>query len=96
MPRRVEFTARAARKLRKLDRPTAAGMLVKIRALADEPFPAGSKALKHVQGAHRIRVGVWRIIYAVGPGSVLVAKVAKRSDAYRRLLEEIGTDLDTE
>jgi mRNA interferase RelE/StbE len=58
-----------------------------INALADDPTPAGCKKLTGFDNYYRIRVGDWRITYAIFDEVlvVLVVEVAPRSDAYRRL-----------
>jgi mRNA interferase RelE/StbE len=56
-----------------------------IRELADEPRPLGYKKLAGHENLYRIRVGDWRIIYAVEEDKliVLVLEVAPRGSAYR-------------
>jgi mRNA interferase RelE/StbE len=56
----------------------------KIEALADDPRPAGSVKLTG-HGAYRIRVGDYRVIYAVADDQlvVLVVEVGHRREVYR-------------
>lgn len=56
-----------------------------IRALASDPWPRGSKKLVGHENLYRIRVGDWRISYAVEDDQliVLVIEVASRGDAYQ-------------
>ena len=56
-----------------------------IRALAEEPRPAGYKKMTGYENLYRIRVGDWRIIYAIEDKNliVLVLEVAPRSGIYR-------------
>ena len=56
-----------------------------IRSLEDEPRPAGSRKLAGYENLYRLRVGDWRIIYAVEEDKliVLVLEVAPRGSAYR-------------
>ena len=51
-----------------------------IRSLADEPRPAG--AIHLLENLYRVRVGKYRILYAVFDAEVvvLVCKVARRSE----------------
>jgi len=57
-----------------------------IRALRDNPRPHGVKKLEGI--LHRIRVGPWRIIYAIQDTErrVIILRIARRSErTYRRL-----------
>lgn len=56
-----------------------------IDALADEPYPQGSRKLQGREG-YRIRVGDYRVLYLVDDEepSVTVTKVSHRREAYRR------------
>jgi mRNA interferase RelE/StbE len=57
----------------------------KIRALADDPRPAGCKKLSGEDRAWRIRVGDYRVVYEVNDTAryVEVRVVAHRKDVYR-------------
>jgi mRNA interferase RelE/StbE len=59
----------------------------KIRALADDPRPPGCKKLAGYDNLYRVRVGDWRISYAVEDDRliVLILEVAPRGGAYRDL-----------
>jgi mRNA interferase RelE/StbE len=56
-----------------------------IRALASDPRPRGCKKLAGHENLYRIRVGDWRISYAVEDDQllVLVIEVASRGGAYQ-------------
>jgi len=57
-----------------------------ILALADNPYPSGSKRLKgKARGLLRLRVGDYRVIYQVRPAELIVAivRVGQRGDVYR-------------
>jgi mRNA interferase RelE/StbE len=58
-----------------------------ILALADAPRPPGCKKLAGHDNLYRVRVGDWRISYAVEDDRliVLVIEVAPRGEAYRDL-----------
>jgi mRNA interferase RelE/StbE len=83
----VTFTSSAARAVRRFDRPTQRRLLDATDALAGDPRPHGVKALKGAEGLLRVRVGDYRIIYAVRDAElvVLVVKVAHRREVYRDL-----------
>jgi mRNA interferase RelE/StbE len=65
--------------LRRLDRA--------ILALADDPRPPGCKKLAGYENLYRIRVGDWRISYAIEDDKliVIIVEVAPRGRAYRNL-----------
>ena len=56
-----------------------------ILALAENPRPRGSQKLASAGDFYRIRVGDWRIIYAIEDDRlvVLVIKIAHRREVYR-------------
>jgi mRNA interferase RelE/StbE len=55
--------------------------------LADEPHPAGSRKPKRNENLDRLRVGDWRLIYAVEDDRLVVPVIetAPRGEAYRGL-----------
>ena len=57
----------------------------KILALADNPRPRGARKLKDESGLWRVRVGEYRVLYAVDDTAELVtiARARHRRDAYR-------------
>lgn len=87
---RVELASRAQRELRRVpesDRRRISGALVR---LSEEPRPIGSVKLKGP--LYRLRVGRYRVIYAVSDReeSVVALKIARREkDTYTRLEELI-------
>jgi mRNA interferase RelE/StbE len=56
-----------------------------IRSLAEDPRPVGYKKMSGHDNLYRIRVGDWRIIYAIEDNNliVLVLEVAPRGGVYR-------------
>jgi mRNA interferase RelE/StbE len=56
-----------------------------IRSLAENPRPVGYKKMMGYDNLYRIRVGNWRIIYAIEKDEliVLVLEVAPRGRIYR-------------
>ena len=85
----MAFTVRmkrsAAADLKSLPRSAQSRIARKIDALANNPFPRGSKKLEAKESLHRIRVGNYRIIYQVRKKAllVLVVRVRHRKDAFR-------------
>jgi len=58
-----------------------------IRELSEEPRPSGSVKLAGYTNLYRLRVGDWRISYAVEEEErrVVILEIAPRGDAYRNL-----------
>ena len=81
----VNFTAGAARQLRKLPESIRHRLAPHLSALAENPRPAGSKKLKGEEG-FRIRVGDYRILYELDDEAsrVLVVRVGHRREVYRQ------------
>jgi mRNA interferase RelE/StbE len=83
---RVLVSRRAERVLRRLPRDVLERISSAIDGLATDSHPAGSLKLSGYD-LYRIRVGAWRIIYAVQDDElvVLILTVAPRGEAYRNL-----------
>jgi mRNA interferase RelE/StbE len=81
----IQFKPLALRQLEELPREIQRRLAVKIEALRDDPFPAGSKKMAAVADAWRIRAGDYRVFYQVHRGIllVLVLTVGHRKDVYR-------------
>ncbi|MFJ4223595.1 type II toxin-antitoxin system RelE/ParE family toxin [Microbacterium sp. NPDC089695] len=81
---RVEFTAAAAREIRKLDPQIRRRVLAGISELEREPRPHGVRKLAGFDNAWRVRVGDYRVLYEVVDDQVLVTvvRVAHRRDVY--------------
>jgi mRNA interferase RelE/StbE len=75
---------RAEKVLRRLPQDTLRRIDRAITALATNPRPPGCKKLAGYQNLYRVRVGDWRISYAVEDDRliVLVLEVAPRGGAY--------------
>lgn len=84
MAYRLDFTAAAARELRKLPTSIQAWLTPHLSNLVIAPRPPGSKKLKGTDG-YRLRVGDYRILYEIQEAAsrVLIVKVAHRKEAYR-------------
>lgn len=82
----LEFTPKALRALRKLDRLVVTRIREAAEALRDEPRPAGAKMLTGMHGVLRIRVaGDYRVLYTVDDDKlvVLVVDAGHRRQIYR-------------
>ncbi|HVF27214.1 MAG TPA: type II toxin-antitoxin system RelE/ParE family toxin [Pyrinomonadaceae bacterium] len=85
MADRIITFARSARKeLESLEARIVSRIFPKIEALAREPRPAGCRKLEGEQNLWRIRVGDYRVIYAVYDDkcAVDIIAVRHRSKAY--------------
>jgi mRNA interferase RelE/StbE len=83
---RVKLTGRARRELDKIKGVNEGNIKSALLDLAENPRPSGVTKLR--ANIHRIRVGDWRIIYAIFDRDklVLVGKIARRSkDTYSGL-----------
>jgi mRNA interferase RelE/StbE len=73
--------------LRRLPRELLQRLDAAIMGLAEDPRPAGCQKLKSYDNLDRVRVGDWRITYAIEDDRliVLVIEIASRGGAYRDL-----------
>jgi mRNA interferase RelE/StbE len=81
---RIEYTPSAAKTLRNYDRVLQRRILAKIEKLSENPRPMGATKLSGHE-AYRIRIGDYRIIYAIADEKllVLVVEIGNRRDVYR-------------
>lgn len=82
---KVEIARSAEKVLFQLPKQIVPKIVAAIRGLENDPYPTGCRKLAGLQGAFRIRVQVYRIIYEVYEDLVLVKvlKVGHRKDVYR-------------
>jgi len=82
---RIQFTAKADRQLRKLSRGTQKKLSAAVDALASDPRPAGARYLRGREDLWRIRVGAYRIVYAIEDDRLVIVlvKLGHRRDVYR-------------
>ena len=88
MTYRIVFSRPAEKDLRRIrDRTVLQRLSAAIKALADEPHPPTAGRLRGVDEVWRIRVGNWRICYAIEDDRlvILILTVARRGDVYDRL-----------
>lgn len=73
------------RQLRQLEAPIRRRILTKIESLGINPQPSGVAKLYDTEDLYRVRVGEFRIIYAIEDRitTVLVVKVGNRKEVYR-------------
>lgn len=84
-PYRIELRPAALRALRKIDPQTRPRIQGAIALLAQDPRPPGARALTGRPG-FRIRVGDYRIIYAIHDDVLLIVVVTlgHRREVYER------------
>ncbi|MGH7880541.1 MAG: type II toxin-antitoxin system RelE family toxin [Candidatus Binataceae bacterium] len=81
----VVFARSARKELQALDRSVAGRILKRIDALTRQPRPSGCKKLEGTENLWRIRVGDWRVVYAVDDARSLVevSVLRHRREVYR-------------
>jgi len=81
----VQYDPRALKELTKLDKQLAQRIARAVDGLAAEPRPHGARPLVGYPGLWRIRVGDYRVVYAIRDVELLVLalRVAHRSAVYR-------------
>ena len=83
---RVLIKPSAAKEIEAVDQKRDRQRIVaRILALANEPRPMGCEKLAGASYRYRIRVGRYRVVYAIADDEllVLVVRVADRKDVYR-------------
>jgi mRNA interferase RelE/StbE len=86
-PYTVQFARPPEKLLRRLPQDLLRRIQKAIDALALDPRPPGALKLTGYDDLYRVRVGDWRIIYAIHDDVliVVIVDVAPRGDAYRTL-----------
>lgn len=79
------FKKSVAKDLRGFPKQDVKRIMLRIRALADDPRPDGCEKLSG-QERYRVRQGSYRIVYAIEDARliVLIVRVGHRRDVYRR------------
>lgn len=83
---KVVFHRQAEKVLHRLPKDLVGRLWRAIQILAANPRPEGCKKLEGHDNLYRIRVGDWRISYAVEDDTliVLILEIAPRGGAYRK------------
>ena len=69
----IEYTRDAAKALKIMPRKTAALILQKVEKLAADPFAPNNNVKRLVNRPEcRLRVGDWRVLYAVHEGMLVI------------------------
>ena len=82
---RVVFARSARRELEGLETTVARRIISRVEALATDPRPRGCVKLQGAADLWRLRIGDYRVVYAIADSERLVdiRVVRHRSDAYR-------------
>jgi mRNA interferase RelE/StbE len=82
---KIEISRTAERQLKKLPRIDQERVVKTILALANDPFPKGSRRLSGYHDVFRVRTGRYRVLYSVEKSKliVIILKVGYRKDVYR-------------
>ena len=81
---KIRWKCSAARELRKLPKDVIKRIIQHVEALGSDPIPPGARKMATVQGAFRLRVGDYRIVYRVFANELVieVIRVGHRRDVY--------------
>ncbi len=81
---RLTFKKSVTKDFRSIPKDDVSRILVRIKALVDEPRPMGSEKLSG-QERYRVRQGVYRIVYEIQDEElvIIVVKVGHRREVYR-------------
>ncbi len=81
---RLTFKKSVAKDMRSIPKQDIESILGRIEGLANDPRPKGCEKLS-AQEKYRVRQGVYRIIYEILDGEllILVVKIAHRRSVYR-------------
>jgi len=83
---KVTVKKSAVKSITKLPKNVSNRLIPSIKQLAQDPRPKGSKKLQGAEDLWRIRVGDYRVIYAIEDTIMIVdvVQVAHRKDIYRK------------
>jgi mRNA interferase RelE/StbE len=80
---KIEYDPKALKQLLKLDKYEASKILEGIEAYADDPIITKTKKLKTpFDGAYRLRIGDYRVIFFQEDELMLISKIAHRKQVY--------------
>jgi mRNA interferase RelE/StbE len=81
---RLFYKESVTKDLRRIDRAQVSRVLTAIeKKLMADPLGAGKALTGEFQGLYRVRVGDYRVIYAVTGTDVIVLRIAHRREVYR-------------
>jgi mRNA interferase RelE/StbE len=81
--RKIEYKASVFRELRRLDRPVANRIIEKIEQELTSHDVRPIPLTGPFEGLYKLRVGDYRVIYALSSASVSILRIAHRREVYR-------------
>jgi mRNA interferase RelE/StbE len=80
----IAYSTKAARQLKKLDKPIQEQALKRIEKLAQDPFLAKplSNVFKNYMSEH---VGKYRVVFSIKENTLIIAKIEHRKTAYKEI-----------
>jgi mRNA interferase RelE/StbE len=79
----IQYDPKAIKQLKKLDKPVASNILDGIEEYFNNPVSTKIKKLKTpFDGAYRLRIGDYRVIFYQEDDLVLISKIAHRKQVY--------------
>ncbi len=87
MTYKIEFSAAAAKALRKLPSDEVRKIGQKINRLVENPRPSGVEKLSGSEDIYRIRSGNYRVVYHIQDKilHILILKIGHRREVYRNI-----------
>ncbi len=80
---KIKYDPKALKQLQKLNKHEASKILDGIEAYASNPIKTKIKKLKTpFDGAYRLRIGDYRVVFYEEEGLMLVSKIAHRKQVY--------------
>ena len=80
---KIEYDPKAVKQLQKLNKYEASKILDGIEAYASDPIKTKIKKLKTpFDGAYRLRIGDYRVVFYEEEGLMLISKIAHRKQIY--------------
>ena len=80
---KIEYDPKAVKQLQKLNKHEASKILDGIEAYAKEPIKTKIKKFKTpFDGAYRLRIGDYRVVFYEEEGLMLISKIAHRKQVY--------------
>ena len=81
----VRWDSRTSKTLDRLPGDMHGRILRKLKALQENPRPFGAEKLAGPENLYRVRVGDWRIVYAIRDHElvVIVIRIGHRREVYR-------------
>lgn len=79
----IKYDSKALKQLQKLNKHEASKILDGIEAYASDPIKTKTKRLKTpFDGAYRLRIGDYRVVFYEEEGLMLISKIAHRKQVY--------------